>query len=328
MDSYEYRVGIASGVRNLKFEGADDLGMARRAMASDYYHTNYCVTSDRNSIAEAHLYGPWGYSFYNPSTYSMRVGYKTGSGNAMSMMVDGTFVNRSDIPLLTLYELYSSCGPCRGSSGGCPGFAPLFDAIKRNCDKLFVITLHLDMAWAIQYAPHNRPQSGYFQLNWADRLTVGLLNRIRKRMVVGGAGLGLGAGNCAGCRPKFCVVRTGGTCPKPTARTFSCEAVGVDVDRLHLMLYGEYLPWRHNGLGTIPTYMSRYAMFFVKHEFDYVGALRRAVWDDRSVVNTAIVPDKPLFYSYLQEVPKGVHVGYKQYVYDSKQGCFESSLLK
>jgi len=272
-------------------------------------------------ICEPYIDGPW-----TPKLemlfpiFTEEVGYKTGSGNMMSLLVEAYRVDRSQIPLLTEYEHISFCGNCRGSSGGCPGFAPRFETIKPKCSDFVIITISIDMIWAIMYAT---PKDGWLsnrilrQLMYADRITESYCKRLFTFFKGVNAGFPLGAGNCVGCRPKFCTVIRGNKCAKPRKRSYSMEAVGVDCDELHIMLYGEPLPWYYKGTSKMMTYMTRYIGLFPNESaISIVDYLEGFTANDRSYIDIGEVPESRDATISLMEIPSGFYKGGHVYVYN------------
>ena len=227
--------------------------------------------------------------------------YKTSSGNVMDMALDMLTMHRDAIPLVPEVERREACGPCKGHNGGCPPYAPRLSKLAPQYQYALVMMLHIDMAWAIQYAtPNTLPGKGrsrpFRHLRYADRLTDNLMHRIRAKTVdVLPKCLSLSLGNCEGCSsPKHCTVIQGGKCKSPKKRTFSVEAVGVDVDQLFYKHYGERLPWYMKSTYAIPTYMSRCIIFLLKEDpYDDPLLLTRieaAIMDDKYLVGVGHRP--------------------------------------
>jgi len=278
------------------------------------------ITS-RSEILEPSEWGPWadvsdkvGSDITNCRVYDWNVGYKTSTGNILSLLVHMHVLKRGDVPLLTEWEQATACGTCKGMNGGCPGCAPRFDAIRPSLDTLAIITVSVDMAWAIEYSGN---RNTYMRGSCTDSITswyvMRLLKHFDNRYVIG-------LGNCPVCvhRTGGCDVIKGLPCRYPKQRIYSMEAVGVDCDMLNSILYGEWLPWfyYHRGINDIPRYMIRYAGVLM----DKYSAL---VWDvmnattkaDLSYVPMWEVPDLPKYKLGMTKVPTGPHKGCNQYVY-------------
>lgn len=298
-------------VLSLDISNSDDLGKARRAIAVEKLAR--LVHADRAGSPVPNPDGPApvGTSWY-------RVGYETGTGNRMSLLVDVIPMQRKDISLLTEYEQVKFCGNCKGSSGGCPGFAPRFEWLKKGVDRFVVVTVSIDMIWAIMYAT---PQDGWAggrilkQLVYADRLTECYCIRMLRHLQ--DYGYVLGAGNCVGCHPKHCTVIKGQPCKTPKRRTFSMEAVGVDCDAVHEMIYEECLPWYYKGTNKIPSYITRYIGLFPNADIVNIeSVVADFVMGDKSYISVSDVPRPRDATISLQCVPHGAHKGDFQYVYN------------
>lgn len=188
------------------------------------------------------------------------VGYKSGSGNIMSLTVYGKLFDRNDIPLDEPGRYCNHNGiDCGGYNGGCPPYAPRFDKVKPSLSYFYVICVEFDMAWAYLYAGKPTP---YFMLSYADRLTMFYIQRAVQYFENNGF-YALGASNCPGCSPKNCTVTRGGKCSNPKKRRFSLEATGVECHTLHKKLFNENLPWWYRTVDLIPAFMYRYAGVFV-----------------------------------------------------------------
>ena len=293
----------------------EDLGRARREFACGKFPREIY---DRSGSPEPHPDGgPW---VCESADARHEVGYQTGSGNQMIFLNHIFEMDREDIPLLTDYEHVSLCKDCRGSSGGCPGFAPRFESLKKNVDKFFVATISIDMIWSIMYAT---PKDGWLgrrvlkQLVYTDRLTENYGKRMVRFIKENKLGYPLGLGNCMGCYPKHCTVIRGETCTKPKKRTFSMEAVGIDCDTLHEMLFDECLPWYYKGTNKIPSYMTRYIGFFPNRDDPILYTyLCNFMQKDKSYIPATDAPEPREASVMLQQIPHGQHEGDFQYVYN------------
>lgn len=293
-----------------------DLGFARREFMVNQLGLPNRQPSVFNIPSYDDTGGPWGNNplpefikFY----YQQDTGYRTGTGNYLELTVSGYAMPKEYIPLMTVQESVAACGPCKGSSGGCPGFSPRFNWLTGNCNDIFLITVSFDMAWTWKYNKSNRFDV-INKLSYADRLTENYTRRLVTHMNAANAGMYLGLGNCFGCRPKLCTVIKGLTCTKWDKRSFSCEATGVDCDALHIMLYGEPLPWYYKGTNQLQTYMTRYSLFFVRKDINYSNLLHDAVISDKSYEEPGQEAPPQLSVSSIK-VPRGVHMGSDLWVY-------------
>lgn len=302
-------------IRDLEGE---DLGRARREFASAHLKKFDYIRSGAvwDDPIVPNQDGPW---VCESSDSMHEVGYQTGSGNRMPLLIHTFGMERGDVPLLTEWEQVSLCGDCKGSSGGCPGFAPRFLTYKKSNRQLVVITVSIDFIWSIMYAT---PNDGWLQnrvlkqLVYADRLTMHYCNRMLKHLRGEGFPT-LGLGNCAGCWPKNCSVIRGEKCKFPKKRTFSMEAVGIDCDALHERFYNECLLWYYKGTSKIPMYMTRYVGAFVGDKVDeFNDVVHKFVSSDKSYISIHDVPEPREAAVSLLEIPAGQHKGDFQYVYN------------
>jgi len=284
----------------------DDLGVARREIASQRLpRFRYERCGDGLSPTAD-----------GPAQHGLEVGYITQSGNVMSMVVNVKAVARSDVPLLTAWEQVSSCKSCKGSSGGCPGFAPRYDSLKLSLNTLVVITLTMDMAWGIKYsAPTHAGSRILYPMQYVDRLTDFYCARLLKALKP--MYYTLSMGSCKGCRPSRCTVTRGRLCKYPKLRTFSMESVGIDCDALHVQFYHEFLPWYYQGTKKLQTYMTRYAGVLCDggDVDDIIDTVREFILDDKSYISDIYYPDDAMTVSPM-EIPSGVYKGYTQMVYN------------
>ena len=284
--------------------------------------TDRSDTEDQYSspgIREA--YAPWRWMYFDfPDVYKTlyydEVGYITGSKNKMTLLIHLVQLSRDAIPLLTEYEQVALCGLCGGSSGGCPGYAPRFDTLKKDVSKLYVIAVSFDQAWAMTYG---YTKSWKYTVMYGDRLSQAYTRRIMSK--VSDLGVGLGLGSCDG-KCKICPVMTGDDsehrkCIRPDKRSFSMEATGIDCDALHKMLYGEYMPWGFIGLNKSPLYLTRYSgVLTTKSAGKVTRTLKEQIITDKSYI-----PELPVTPEYeVEEIatPTGVHKGYMQFMYNLK----------
>lgn len=298
-----------------------DLGYARRQWAVD----NIPISSSiRDCQAVAHPEGPFRDAVHvldKLDSHRQWIGYQADSGNRLSMLVDSVLVDRAAVPLMTSYERYTACADCRGSSGGCPGFAPEFDRFAPGSDTVLIMAFHLDMRWAKRYAAQYKHLTVFNQMSYADMITETYLKRVMRSLGCAEGHRWLGAGNCAGCQSSKCTIIRGKPCIHPEHRTFSCEATGVDCDAIHCMLYGERLPWYYGGTKMAQSYMTRYAMLMATGAApaccdSYHSFLFEAMRTDKTYIPYEEVPGLDLDDPVPLVVPRGVNVGYVQYVRD------------
>lgn len=243
--------------------------------------------------------------------YDEEVPYATGTGTRMSLIIQIVVLDRERVPLMTEWEHVASCGDCKGSSGGCPGFAPRFPFINPRVPALYLFVVTLDMAWAVEHTTKKVHNTG-LSIPWANRITAGYTRRILSALKQNKAGVYvLGLGSCAGswhkCRPS-CKVIIGDRCQYPDLRSFSMEAVGIDCDMLHYKLYGERLPWAYYGVKGLPTYMTRYAgaLAWASDYRDIVGALASSISADKSRTFKC-VPPVPVYDAKFMSVPSSYY---------------------
>jgi hypothetical protein len=158
-----------------------DIGYAKRQYAAIHMEPIRVVRDSAGG--EASVDGPWR---VDDVDFRMIVGYQSGSGNISTMLLDGIYIDRDEMPLLTEYETFAACGDCKGSSGGCPAFAPQFAKMKRNVKELFVFIVHYDFIWAHEYVTKRGwgKMPVLRQMTYMDRLTDNYLNRLATVLAV------------------------------------------------------------------------------------------------------------------------------------------------
>ena len=294
----------------------EDLGKYRRTVAAKSLKAE---TYERDGSPMPSEYGgPWAlpgtvYDYHE-------VGYKTGTGNLMTMLVQMKYyADREQVPLLTEWEQVALCGDCKGSSGGCPGFAPRFSNMHRKVKDFITIMVSFDYIWSIMYAT---PEDGWLtrriikQMVYADRISENYCKRLLRSLQAANIGNVLGMGNCMGCVPKHCTVIKGSSCEHPDRRTFSMEAVGVDCDAIHVDLYGECLPWYYQRTSKIPLYMTRYTGIFPTVEpCEVWDRILAHIMKDKSYIPVEEVSDPRDASIEPFEIPTSYHKGDFQYVY-------------
>lgn len=297
-----------------------DYGQRRRLLGCYSIAPLRVIRDEVHPIHALEPGAPWSTEWINGNHFRCRVGYRTGTGNELSLLVQLHKYSRYDVPLLTEWEQVALCDDCGGANGGCPGYASRFDNIKPDCDVFYVMTVSMDTVWAIEYASHKNP---YMLVSYTDLLTMTYTRRILKAL----ESLGyytLGISNCPGKCKECAVSVKSAACKKPKRRGYSMEAVGVDCDYLHFELYGEWLPWAYKGHWIIPTYTTRYAGVFVDNpalEYDrntgmtMMFDLEYTLRQDKSYVDPPELPS--LSYPMCaMEIPSGVHKGSAMYIYD------------
>lgn len=220
----------------------------------------------------------------------LTVGYKTATGNELTLDIHGMAFERDAIPIfypkedLPLLCNASGCN-CKGFGGSCPPYAPYFPDIKPSSPYFYVVCIQLDLAWALKYAGNLE----YFKFSYADQMTHNYIHRVVTSTAARLKGYGLTCGGCRICKTgkdkPGCVVLQGQPCIYPDRRTYSVEATGVDCSTLHEMMFGTRLPyWYYDGV--LPHYMFRYGGVFVKDVDKCDNVLRQAAYDDKSFTPT------------------------------------------
>lgn len=301
---------VGLGHESVAYSAKLDAGQKKRFLGSVLL---LALEHCRDDCPEPEVGAP--YTFEPSGTvdnYGRVVGYKTSTGNVMDLVVNVHRLARYEIPLMTPWEQVSLCGACGGSRGCCPGFAPRFTDIRPKAGVVYVVTVSMDLSWALLYGSH---RNIYMPLTYTDMITMSYIRRLLKA-IQGSGRYVLGAGSCPGkCRP--CTVLRGEACSKPSLRQYSVEATGVDCDELHYYLYREYLPWAYKGHWVVPKYMTRYAIVVPSSSYDNIGeALDEAMRDDVAYVEISNVPVKlPEIEMMKWQIPSGVHKGCHQYIY-------------
>ena len=309
-------VAEALGISNLSCTPTsipNDLGWSKRRIMLRDTKVTKTERQTGDQVPEPVLYKPF-------ISDGIHISYVTGSGSELELHIAAQYIPRQDIPIVTDWERISFCRDCRGSKGGCPGFSPLFRNIKPNVNTVLVLAVHMDLRWAVTYSRPKPTPTVMYPLTYADRLTLFYTNNLRKSVSESTGSYTLSLGNCTGCYgKKRCSVIINDECSNPSKRTFSVESVGIDVDELHYMLLGEYLPWYYIGTNALPTYMSRYALIFCENKYDYLAMIKSAVSEHISYKGRLeFDPDRGLgeLMPGLLKIPAGVHVGSKQWVYN------------
>lgn len=307
--------------------GGVDAGQRRRAIGKLFIEELHST----HLAADCTQYGPCNTGLEcDHLLVDVDVPYMTGTGHALSFLVQMFSIYRDNVPMLTDYERVTSCGDCKGTSGSCPGFAPSLSKIHPKYPYLYVIATTLDMTWALEYASHN---NWVYMLTWADRLTT---SYVRRMMLAFSDYTTFGAGSCAG-KCKDCAVLNGNKCAKPDKRRHSMEAVGIDCDMLHHDVYGEYLPWCYHGVQAVPSYMTRYTgvlprrgqpgglgdtlLSFCKNDKSFKTYIKKTTSKANGSsfslpVPSSSLPDFPEYEAVEVEIPSGVHKGCHQYMYN------------
>lgn len=234
----------------------------------------------------------------------IKAGYKTYSGNTMILEVNGHWMDREHVPLVHQDDYKTLCEGCRGLNGGCSQWAPYFEWIKPSMKRFYVVSVKLDMAWAVKYAyrwKQSVSRHNYFRMGYADLLTDRYTWSIVKHMEKATQCYTLGLGHCHGCRSKkMCTVLRGEPCINPKQRHYSVEATGIECSTLSEMLYGRRLPWWFKG-DALPAEMRRFAGMFSNDNLD--GALLNAVRAHRSYISPDDVVAMPQYEMQLIDAP-------------------------
>ena len=81
------------------------------------------------------------------------------------------------------------------------------------------------------------------------------------------------------------------------------------------------MPWYYQGTNLIPTYMTRYSIYFVEDDVDYDLLLRKAVIGDKSYSDDDI--EFPIYDVYTQKIPRGANAGSLQKVYYDHEASYK-----
>jgi predicted metal-binding protein len=205
--------------------------------------------------------------------FHKQVGYVTERRDKpFTLDVYARMFKREELPIADYDLSLSHCGDCMGLNGGCIKYAPRLHQLKPSMPSMYVISVIVDMAWAIAYSAKNKDGSlhKYFAMSWADRITESYARRLAIGVNKLAHGYMIGAGNCCGCVGKCDVIATG-KCSKPDKRSYSMEAVGIDCSRLCETFYGIRLPWWYKD-DYLPKLMVRFVGVLMPQDTDQFWA--------------------------------------------------------
>ena len=232
-----------------------------------HFHQNKTEAIQRPPVTELDLTQKF-FTSNHPSKLShFNLPYRTASGTYLWLSCETFYFKRSELPLMSDYQRFASCGNCKGSGGGCPTYSPSITQLKPSCKYVYLIVLSCDFKWVFKNVwkdrRNNYKNATLMFLMYPDRITDNYLSRVTKAIrKEHNLGYNLLCGNCEGCRPKYCTVNQRNSyCSFPSKRTFSIESAGVDCDALHYDLYGHWMPWFFARTDKMPLYISRYTCF-------------------------------------------------------------------
>lgn len=172
----------------------------------------------------------------------------------------------------TLNACQSGCNSYQ-FNGGCPPFSPTYQALSAQ----YAYALILYYKLYLRDFPV-RPETGRDYLNWTftesfmPRLLLNTLNSIARRV----SGYVLSSGHCIGCK-KCSFLRSVKICRKPEKRTFSLEAVGVNIVEMMAKHSDSPLVWLNQEQDEkIPDYQTRVGA--VLHNAALTGEAQEALF--------------------------------------------------
>lgn len=150
-----------------------------------------------------------------------------------------------------------------GKTGGCPPRAPLYENLIKGKDEVWLIACRF---WS-KYKPVRVAQSKNSAIHWKfqDGILARVMNHLGHKLSLRVGGFFLSTGYCLGCPGRKCNFKLGKNfCRNPEKRTFSMEAVGINVvetvkKHLQLEMY-----WYSPGRIVVP-YMLKCIAFFPKN---------------------------------------------------------------
>jgi predicted metal-binding protein len=126
-------------------------------------------------------------------------------------------------------------GGCRnyGSKYSCPPFSPGFLQFSRQASQLEIFCYRLSL---VQFSPI----AIYSRIRAGNSVLKSIVDRDLYDFKARGFKVA-GSGSCRAC--KICGAKIGVPCKKPDRRIYSLEALGVNVDKLVVGLFGFRLEW-------------------------------------------------------------------------------------
>jgi hypothetical protein len=224
-----------------------------------------------------------------------------------------------EIPIMDNNLRIRACGMCRGVKGSCMFRAPYLKQFIGD-NTLFILAVTIDYYFFIRSVSHNftKARSNVITtVSLADKYSESIAKEILAMIPVRGKRLYLG--NCAAC--KDCNLISTGKCAKPHERTISLEAVGVDIEALHMQLFNSIMHWYYKGTSLFPQYVTRYVGILSPDQDNPVEVrdeLERRIEarpTARNVFDAIATPYPDNLVLEQQEVPFGYHKGSIQNVY-------------
>lgn len=133
--------------------------------------------------------------------------------------------------------------PNYGRKWSCPPYAPLYSDFSRGCRNLCIVLLGLNLG-ELEYIKQD-----YLKIKAANSM---LKSRVDKtlRMCITAGEKYISTGSCRLCKP--CRKKLEEPCAHPTIRTFSFEALGVNVSVVVKEIFAVNLLWYEKG--ALPLY--------------------------------------------------------------------------
>lgn len=162
----------------------------------------------------------------------------------------------------TLQACQSGCDSYQ-VNGGCPPYSPAYQELSGQYNYALILYYKLHLSdFPVKL------ETGLEYMNWSftesflPRLLLSTLHSLAKRV----CGFVLGSGHCIGCK-RCNYLGENKACRKPERRTYSLEAVGVNIVELMEQYSDSPLVWLNQGEGVnIPDYQLRVGAVLHNHQ--------------------------------------------------------------
>jgi len=139
---------------------------------------------------------------------------------------------------------FSGC-PNYNKKWSCPPFAPVYNRFAIGWKYLYIFYLQIEMDQFVYI------KNDYLKIKAANSILKSKADKYIRKMALM-YGKYISTGSCRLCRP--CKCKNGQPCAKPEAKTYSYEAMGIDVNTLVESYFNNKLLWYKRG--QLPEYTS------------------------------------------------------------------------
>jgi hypothetical protein len=188
--------------------------------------------------------------------------------NKYDILVQLFKYDKTNIPVIGEDTRHLACGKCGGQKKCTLYSSYILNLLKDK--QILIIAVTIDYFYFIKAVTldFTRRCNISTAIKCADKYSEKRARDLSALINLDYPGYNLYCGNCNGCF-RTCSLLTDGRCSFPLKKNSSLEAVGVDLESIHIEKFNSIMHWYYNGTKKLPWYITRYVGIILSEVDEY-----------------------------------------------------------